>query len=104
MLGERAKIFLTRYRQVDLTIMDVLSPSASKAKPSHLAAMHGIQQNEVMAIGDNHNDLPMLRYAGIGIVMANAEDELKQLGFAITASNEEDGVAVAVEKYILQNN
>ncbi len=104
-LGERAKIFLTRYRQVDLTIMDVLSPTASKGEAvAHLAAMHGIEQTEVMAIGDNHNDLPMLRYAGIGVVMANAEDELKQLGFALTASNEEDGVAVAVEKYILQNN
>lgn len=105
MLGERAKVFLTRYRKLDLTIMDVLSPAASKGEAvAHLAAMHGIEQQEVMAIGDNHNDLPMLRYAGVGVVMANAEDELKQLGFAITASNEEDGVAVAVEKYILQTN
>lgn len=105
MLGERAKVFLTRYRKLDLTIMDVLSPAASKGEAvAHLAAMHGIAQSEVMAIGDNHNDLPMLRYAGVGVVMANAEDELKQLGFALTASNEEDGVALAVETYILQNN
>jgi hydroxymethylpyrimidine pyrophosphatase-like HAD family hydrolase len=56
-----------------------------------------------MAIGDNHNDLTMLRLAGRGVVMANAEDELKALGFALTASNDEDGVAEAVERYILQD-
>jgi hypothetical protein len=55
-----------------------------------------------MAIGDNHNDLTMLRYASLGVVMANAEDELKQMGFETTSSNEEDGVAEAIEKYILQ--
>jgi hypothetical protein len=101
-MGARAQIFQTRYRQVDLTIVDVLSPAASKGEAvAALARRHGIEQAEVMAVGDNHNDLPMLRYAGLGVVMANAEDELKQLGFAITASNEEDGVAVAIEKFIL---
>jgi Cof subfamily protein (haloacid dehalogenase superfamily) len=104
-IGERAKVFQTRYRQADLTIVDVISPIASKGEAvAELAQTHGITPAEVMAVGDNHNDIPMLRYAGVGVVMANAEDELKQLGFALTASNEEDGVAVAIEKYILQNN
>jgi Cof subfamily protein (haloacid dehalogenase superfamily) len=104
-IGERAKVFQTRYRQFDLTIVDVISPSASKGEAvAELAQTHGIAQAEVMAVGDNHNDVPMLRYAGVGVVMANAEDELKQLGFELTTSNEEDGVAVAIEKFILQNN
>ena len=104
-IGDRAKIFQTRYRQVDLTIMDVLSPAASKGEAvAELAATYGIAREEVMAVGDNHNDLPMLRYAGLGVVMANAEDELKQLGFEVTTSNDEDGVAVAIEKFILSNN
>lgn len=104
-IGERAKVFQTRYRQVDLTIVDVLSPTASKGEAvAELARTHNIEQAEVMAVGDNHNDLPMLRYAGVGVVMDNAEDELKQLGFELTTSNEEDGVAVAIEKFILQNN
>ncbi|HEX4950175.1 MAG TPA: Cof-type HAD-IIB family hydrolase [Blastocatellia bacterium] len=104
-IGAHAKVFQTRYRQVDLTIVDVLSPAASKGEAvAELARTHNIAQAEIMAVGDNHNDLPMLRYAGVGVVMANAEDELKQLGFALTASNEEDGVAVAIEKFILQNN
>lgn len=105
MIGDRARVFQTRYRQVDLTIVDVLSPTASKGEAvAELARAHNITQAEVMAVGDNHNDLPMLRYAGVGVVMANAEDELKQLGFELTTSNEEDGVAVAIEKFILQNN
>jgi hypothetical protein len=104
-IGARAKIFQTRYRHFDLTIVDVISPAASKGEAvAELARAHNIAQAEVMAVGDNHNDLPMLRYAGVGVVMANAEDELKQLGFALTASNEEDGVAVAIEKFILQNH
>lgn len=101
-IGERAKIFQTRYRKFDLTIVDVISPSASKGEAvADLARTHNIAQAEVMAVGDNHNDLPMLYYAGIGVVMANAEDELKNLGFNLTASNEEDGVALAIEKFIL---
>ena len=104
-IGAQARVFQTRYRQFDLTIVDEISPAASKGEAvAELARVHNIAQAEVMAVGDNHNDLPMLRYAGVGVVMANAEDELKQLGFELTASNEEDGVAVAIEKFILQNN
>ncbi len=104
-IGAQARVFQTRYRQFDLTIVDVISPAASKGEAvAELARAYNIAQAEVMAVGDNHNDLPMLRYAGVGVVMANAEDELKQLGFELTASNEEDGVAVAIEKFILQNN
>lgn len=102
-MGERIQLFKTRYRSVDLTILDALSVTASKgASLSAIAKKHNIDREEVMAIGDNHNDLTMLRYAGIGVVMANAEDELKQLGFELTSSNEEDGVAEAIEKHLLQ--
>jgi hydroxymethylpyrimidine pyrophosphatase-like HAD family hydrolase len=102
-MGERLRLFKTRYRSVDLTILDALSDTASKGSSlAMIAQKHGIGREEVMAIGDNHNDLTMLRYAGIGVVMANAEAELKQVGFELTSSNEEDGVAEAIEKYLLQ--
>lgn len=101
-LGDRIRIFKTRYRQSDLTILDAISPTASKgASLAEFASRHGIVRDEVMAIGDNHNDLTMLRYAGRGVVMANAEDDLKQMDFAVTASNEDDGVALAIERFIL---
>jgi Cof subfamily protein (haloacid dehalogenase superfamily) len=101
-MGERIRIFKTRYPQYDLTIIDAVSSLASKGDClSRIAHRHGIAREEVMAIGDNHNDLTMLEYAGLGVVMANAEEELKELGFALTSSNEEDGVAEAIERYII---
>lgn len=101
-MGEQVRIFKTRYRSYDLTILDVLSLSASKGESlAAVAARHDIAREEIMAVGDNHNDLTMLQYAGLGVVMANAEDELKQMGFELTASNEEDGVAQAIEKFVL---
>lgn len=97
------QLFKTRYRSVDLTILDALSTTASKGGSlSAIANQNNIAREEIMAIGDNHNDLSMLGYAGLGVVMANAEDELKQMGFELTASNEEDGVAQAIEKFILK--
>jgi len=102
-LAGKVQLFKTRYRSVDLTILDAISGFASKGESvGQIAAVYGIDDSEIMAIGDNHNDLTMLRRAGLGIVMANAEDELKAMGFALTASNAEDGVAVAIEKHILQ--
>lgn len=101
-IGEQVSLFRTRYLKADLTILDALSPVASKGDGlAAVAEAHGIRREEVMAVGDNHNDITMLRYAGVGVVMGNAEDELKQMGFALTASNEEDGVAEAIERYIL---
>ncbi len=97
----RVRLFKTRYRSIDLTILDVLSLTASKGESlAAMARLHGIARDEIMAIGDNHNDLPMLDYAGTGVVMANADDELKAMNFAVTASNENDGVALAIEKFI----
>jgi len=101
-LGSQIQLFKTRYRSIDLTILDALSSTASKGDSlAEVASQHDIARAEVMAIGDNFNDLTMLRYAGKGIVMANAEDELKQMGFELTDSNEADGVAKAIEKHIL---
>ena len=98
----RVQIFKTRYRSYDLTILDVLSTTASKGESlATIATRHGIAREEIMAVGDNHNDLTMLRYAGLGVVMGNAEDELKQMGFEQTTSNEDDGVAQAIEKFVL---
>ena len=54
-----------------------------------------------MAMGDANNDIEMLQFAGLGIAMGNASDYVKSLADDVTASNEEDGVAHAIEKYIL---
>ena len=56
-----------------------------------------------MAFGDGGNDLTMLEYAGKGIAMANSQKHVLEIADEITLSNDEDGVAVMVEKYILSN-
>ncbi|AOF49692.1 Cof-type HAD-IIB family hydrolase [Tetragenococcus halophilus] len=58
---------------------------------------------EVMGIGDEENDLPMIEYAGFGVAMANAVAQVKEKANIITTSNEEDGVAEVVAKYVLNN-
>jgi hydroxymethylpyrimidine pyrophosphatase-like HAD family hydrolase len=56
---------------------------------------------EIMAIGDSLNDIEMIQYAGIGVAMGNARPEVKKVADYITATNEEDGVAQAIEKFVL---
>ena len=66
------------------------------------AAQLGTAREEIMAIGDNFNDLEMLLFAGTGVVMANAALSLREIaGLHPTASNNEDGVALAIEEFIL---
>ena len=63
---------------------------------------YDIKQNEVMAIGDGENDVEMLSFAGLGIAMENAMDDVKEFANDVTTSNNHDGVANAIEKYILR--
>ena len=67
-----------------------------------LAERFGIHQSEVMAIGDSFNDLEMIKYAGVGVAMGNAHPEIQDQADLITASNQEDGVAEAIERYVLE--
>ncbi len=66
-----------------------------------IAADLGIKPEEIVAFGDNHNDIGMLRLAGLGVAMGNAHDEVKAAADYITLSNAEEGVAVVIEEMIL---
>ena len=103
-LGTTAKIFGTMYPKTDFALLDIVHPGASKGVGvAAVGSELGVTQAEVMAIGDNFNDLEMLRYAGTGVVMDNADPSLLEIeGLHSTASNDEDGVAVAIEKFILE--
>jgi len=102
-LGDIVKIFPTLYPPRDFGLLDVVHPQASKgAGVAAVTAELGISPNEVMAIGDNLNDLEMLHFAGTAVVMNNAEPALREVpGFHLTASNDDDGVARAIEKFCL---
>lgn len=65
-----------------------------------LAAFYNIKQDEVICIGDNENDLSMIKCAGIGIAMGNAEDSIKQIADYVTDTNNNSGVAKAIDKFI----
>lgn len=66
-----------------------------------LAEKLGIEQSEVMACGDSGNDAAMLKAVGLGVAMGNAPDEIKALADRVTDTNDRDGVAKAIEKYVL---
>lgn len=66
-----------------------------------LAGRLGIAQEEVMAIGDSFNDLEMIKYAGIGVAMGNAPAAIQEQADFVTVTNQEDGVAEAIERYVL---
>ena len=102
-LGSSVKVLSTVYLEQDFTLLDVVNPAASKgAGVGAAAAEIGVGAGEIMAIGDNYNDLEMLLFAGTGVVMANAPLSLREIpGLHPTASNSEDGVALAIEKFIL---
>jgi len=102
-LGSTVKILRTKYLEQDFTLLDILNPAASKgAGVAAAAAELGVAREEIMAIGDNFNDLEMLLFAGVGVVMANAPLALREIGgLHPTASNREDGVALAIEQFIL---
>jgi hydroxymethylpyrimidine pyrophosphatase-like HAD family hydrolase len=91
------------YEAKDFAMIDVLNPICSKgASLKEWAALRGFTREEVMAIGDNHNDLEMLTFAGIPVVMANSVPELKSRGWHETGTNDENGVANAIEHFVLR--
>ncbi|XCP86059.1 Cof-type HAD-IIB family hydrolase [Roseburia hominis] len=67
-----------------------------------LGKLLGIRREEIMALGDGNNDLPMIRAAGLGVAMANAIDEVREAADYVTCSNDEDGAAKAIERFVLQ--
>lgn len=83
--------------------MEINSADAGKGKGLvALGRILGISREEIMACGDAANDWDMLQMAGFPVVMGNADEETKKLAAFVTKSNEEDGVAYAVEQYVLR--
>ena len=94
-----SKLHITRFKDRNLELMD---SRATKANALEVIAGHyNIKREEVMAIGDGYNDLPMIKWAGIGVAMGNAPDIVKAAADYITLSNEEEGVSEALRRFIL---
>jgi Cof subfamily protein (haloacid dehalogenase superfamily) len=100
-LDREITVLKTEYPARDLCLYDALNYGCSKGHAVERWARHrGITKEQVMAIGDNYNDLEMLDFAGVPVVMANASDEMKSHGYAVTLSNDEAGVAAAIEQVL----
>lgn len=96
-------VSLTEYVERDFSLVDITSPTATKAHAlASRAAALGLAPEQVMAIGDNFNDLAMLEFAGTPVVMANAVEPLKARGFHETGSQDEAGVAQAIHRFVLR--
>jgi Cof subfamily protein (haloacid dehalogenase superfamily) len=99
----------TEYPVRDLSILDLLPPGVSKGWAlERLAARLGVDRKETMAIGDNWNDVNMLEWAGQGVIMGNADLELRTMarmrGWRQAPPNDQDGVAVVLEQMLARRS
>ncbi len=101
-LAGDARVERTVYPVTGLVLLDVIDPGVGKAEAlSYLQRRWGVAREETLAIGDNWNDREMLAASGLGFVMGNADPELLALGLPALPTNDEDGVASAIEEYVL---
>jgi Cof subfamily protein (haloacid dehalogenase superfamily) len=105
-LAGLVKLMVTVYPAKQFGLVDVIHPDVSKGTGlAAVAREYAVAPREVMAVGDNHNDVEMLEFAGTRVIVANAEPILREIaGVHTTASNDEDGVALAIERFILNGN
>jgi 5-amino-6-(5-phospho-D-ribitylamino)uracil phosphatase len=102
-LREEASVERTVYPEAGVGLLDVLAAGVGKRQAvALLQRRFEVPPQETMAIGDNWNDRGMLLAAGLGLVMGNAEPGLQALGLPVLPTNDEDGVAVAIEAHVLR--
>jgi Cof subfamily protein (haloacid dehalogenase superfamily) len=101
-LDTRVKVERTVYPAQGVGLLDVLERSVGKAEAlAFLQERWDVPREETLAIGDNWNDLEMLEQAGVGLVMGNADPELRARGLPVLPTADDDGAAVAIEQYVL---
>jgi len=97
----QSRLHITRSKPY---FLEVMHPEADKARALQVIASHfKLDRDEVMAVGDSFNDLEMIKWAGLGVAMGNAVPVVKAAADYITKSNEEEGVAEALQRFILRN-
>jgi Cof subfamily protein (haloacid dehalogenase superfamily) len=95
-------VSLTEYLRREFSLIDITAPDATKGRALEWrAGQLGISRNEIMAVGDNFNDLDMLEAAGIPVVMGNAVPELHRPGWHVTGHQNEAGLAQAIRRFAL---
>jgi Cof subfamily protein (haloacid dehalogenase superfamily) len=101
-LSDAARIERTVYPHLGVSLLDVLDPGVGKAEAlAFLQDRYQVTAAQTLAIGDNWNDHEMLTGAGLGLLMGNADPEMLALGLPVLPTNDEDGVAHAIEEHVL---
>lgn len=101
-LSSEFAVSLTEYVHRDFSLVDVTAPAATKGRALEWrAAQLGLSRGEVMAIGDNFNDVEMLEFAGTPVLMGNAVDGLRGRGWHMTGHQDEAGLAQAIRRFAL---
>jgi len=94
-------VLRTEYPIRDLSIVDVLNQGCSKGHAlERWANYRGIPRSQVMAVGDNYNDIEMLAFAGHPFIMGNASEELRGRGWNVTLPNDQSGISAALEQVL----
>lgn len=107
-LLETQDILLKNFKELsivssDYTLLDLMPPNTTKGSGvENLCKILNLSKDEICVFGDNFNDLEMIQFAGTSVAPSNAEENIKNISTYITKSNDEDGVAYAIEEYILK--
>jgi Cof subfamily protein (haloacid dehalogenase superfamily) len=98
----RYTVAITEYMHRDFALVDVNDAGCSKGTTlARWAERLGLTRDDVMAVGDNLNDVEMLDFAGTAVVMGNATDAIKRRGYWVTGTNDEGGLASAIHRHAL---
>jgi Cof subfamily protein (haloacid dehalogenase superfamily) len=101
LIAAQFAVAITEYERRDFSLVDVNGAGCSKGTTlARWAVSLGLRADEVMAVGDNLNDVEMLDFAGTAVVMGNATDALKARGYRLTGSNDEGGLATAIGRFV----
>jgi Cof subfamily protein (haloacid dehalogenase superfamily) len=101
-IADRFSVALTEYEARDFSLVDVNGAGCSKGTTlAKWAESRGLAPADVMAVGDNLNDVEMLDFAGVAVVMGNATEAIKSRGYTLTGTNDEGGLAAAIRLHAL---
>jgi Cof subfamily protein (haloacid dehalogenase superfamily) len=102
--GERIMMMSIRVPSAGVTVLEVFDPAVNKWEGiMHVARRHGIEPEQIIAIGDDVNDVPMLKQAGLGVAMGNARDEIKAVAKRVIGHNKDEGLAEFLEELVAQH-
>lgn len=99
--GEQIYLINLMVPAAGVEVLEVFDPAVNKwAGIQHVAKRHGIKGDEIIAVGDDVNDIPMLRHAGLGVAMGNAKPEVRAVAKRVIGANAEDGLAIFLEEIV----